>query len=250
LVLNDYNELNILTPIATGDEVVINNMIPSATPDQETYMNLVDEFGVPSVYRITPFNTTYLMQDIYPLSTEIVVNNVNSLINQVIQTAIAPVEVNGYYSIGLSVDKRTLSTVTIVNNTTGQLISSAYISVVLYDSSPIVKIAAGTWISTGDSLTITSVEGNTVYINGEQITFSGVDIANNTLAGIGRGANGTAQQYLIPSNTPVIGLLPENKLSDLYYNQTWNSTVYNTVDGDPLQISNTAPAIFLNTGTS
>ena len=31
------------------------------------------------------------------------------------------------------------------------------------------------------------------------------------------------------------------------YDQTWNSYNFNTVEGDPLQISETAPAQFLHT---
>jgi hypothetical protein len=35
-------------------------------------------------------------------------------------------------------------------------------------------------------------------------------------------------------------------MTDVQYNQTWNSYTFNPVDGDPLQISTTASAIFLN----
>ena len=250
LALNDFNELSILTPIASGDTVVINSMVPSATPNQEVYLNMVDNLGVPSVYRELSYTQTYLTQDIFPLSTTITVNDVRHLINIVVENATAPVSVNGYHSIGLTVDKRMLSTVTIVNNTTGQSINSSYINVSLIDASPIVKITAGSWISEGDSLTITSIEGNVVYVNGEQITFSGVDLVNNQLTGIGRGANGTAQQYLIPTNTTVVGLLNSNKMPDEYYNQTWNSYIYNTTEGDPLQISETPGSFFLNPDNS
>ena len=250
LVLNDFNELSILTPIVSGDTVVINSMIPSATPNQEIYLNMIDNLGVPTVYRQLSYTQTYLTQDIFPLSTTITVNDVSHLINSVVQNVAAPVAVDGYYSIGLTSDKRILSTVTIVNNTTGQAIDSSYINVSLFDAAPIVKITAGSWISVGDLLTITSVEGNVVYINGEQITFAGVDLVNNQLTGIGRGANGTAQQYLIPTNTTVTGLLNSNKLPEEYYNQTWNSYIYNTIEGDPLQISETPAAYFLNPDNS
>ena len=250
LRLNDFNELSILTPISTGDVIVINNMVPSATPDEETYINFVDDAGIASIYRVVPSNQTYLDYDLFTLSTEMQVNDVTKLVDIITQNVTTPAAVNGYHSIGLTVDKRILTSVTVVNNTTGQPISDSYVSVTLSDLAPIVKIKSGAWINAGDSLTITSTEGNLVYVNGEQITFTGVDVANNTLTGIGRGANGTAQQYLIPKNTAVIGLLPANRMDDEYYNQTWNSYVYNTVDGDPLQISETAPAYFLTNGVS
>ena len=72
-----------------------------------------------------------------------------------------------------------------------------------------------------------------------------VDLVNNTLGNIQRGANGTAKQFLIPQYAQVYGLLNENKLRDTYYDQVWNSYVYNPTLGDPLQISITPPALFL-----
>ena len=67
------------------------------------------------------------------------------------------------------------------------------------------------------------------------------------MTGLQRGANGTAQQDYIPVYTSVLSLLSSNKLPEVYYDQTWNSYVYNTVDGDPLQISETTAAQFLHT---
>jgi hypothetical protein len=68
----------------------------------------------------------------------------------------------------------------------------------------------------------------------------------NTLSGLERGANGTGAQLVIPQYADVIGLLGINRMTEVDYNLVWNSAVYNTEDGDPLQISQTAPAEFLN----
>jgi hypothetical protein len=113
--------------------------------------------------------------------------------------------------------------------------------------SPILKITAGSYINVGDQLTITTLEGNLIFVNGEQIRFGTVDFDNNTLGELERGANGTGKQSLIPTYTEVFGLLSKNRLSDVNYNQTWNSNVFNVTEGDPLQISETVAAEFLNT---
>jgi hypothetical protein len=95
-------------------------------------------------------------------------------------------------------------------------------------------------------LTITTLEGNTIFVNGEQIRFGSVDFTQNSITQLTRGSNGTASQPYIEKYSSVYGLLSVNKLPDIYYNETWNSKVYNTVEGDPLQISETVSAIFLN----
>ena len=246
LVLNPTNELSILAPVASLDEVIVTSMMPSATPNAETYFNFVDELGVPSVYRIPCENKTWLTEPIFTLSTTVSVDNVLALIDVKTQNSTTPAVSNGYYTIALNADKRQIKTVIVYNNTTGQTIDSQYVNVLLVEAVPCVRIDAGSYIAQNDSLTITVYEGNNIYINGEEISFSGVDIQNNTLTGIARGVNGTAQQDLIPTYTTAISLLNKNKLNDVYYNQTWNSFVYNTIEGDPLQLSETTPADFLN----
>ncbi len=246
LKLNDVNEVSILTAINPGDVVIITSMMPSATPNQEIYLNLIDYAGNPAVYSANDETRTWLTRTLGILDTVMYVGDVTSLTQQVVQSVTAPVAVNGYYNIGLDSDKRLLTGVTVYNNTTGQYISNSHINIILIDSSPTVKIASGSWITTGNSLTVTSLEGNTVYINGELIRFSSVDFLNNTLSGLERGANGTGAQLVIPQYTDVIGLLGINRMSDIDYSLVWNSYVYNPIDGDPLQISQTAPAEFLN----
>jgi hypothetical protein len=113
-----------------------------------------------------------------------------------------------------------------------------------------LKITAGAYINVGDQLTITTLEGNLIFVNGEQIRFGTVDFANNTLGELERGVNGTAKQTLIATYTEVFGLLSKNRLSNVYYNQTWNSNVFNATLGDPLQISETTTAEFLNQDSS
>jgi hypothetical protein len=245
LKVNDYNEVSILSEIVPGDRVIISSMIPTATPNEELYINFVDDVGNAEVYRTSPEITTWVTEIVYPLGTEIFVNDVTKLTRQVVQEVTTPATVNGFYYLGLTADKNLIANVRILNRTTGNFLPQEAISVVLIDLSPNVKIVPGPYITVGDELTITTLEGNLVYINGEQIRFNKVDFATNALQEITRGVNGTGTQNIIPAYSPAYGLLSINQLPNVYYNQTWNSNNYNTVDGDPLQISDTVPAQFL-----
>ena len=249
LRLNPANEVSILTEIQSGDEVIITSMINYATPEEEIYMNFVDAAGAPAVYRANSLTRTWLTAPIFDLSSEIYVHDVTSITNQLTQNSIAPViDSEGFYYIGITGDKQSITEVIIVNNTLkAQTIDPENYIVVLVDNAPTLKISAGVWINTGNSLTITVIEGNTIYINGEQIRFSQVDFVNNLLTGLQRGVNGTAIQPYIPEFSVVFSMLKDNLLPEAYYNQTWNSAVFDSVAGDPLQVSQTVAAQFLIT---
>jgi hypothetical protein len=225
-------------------------MMPYATPDEEIYLNFVDTINEASVYRANTGTRTWLTQPIYDLSTVIYVDDVTRLTNTIVQSVTTPAAVSGNYNFGLTADKRLITNVTVYNNSTNEFISSDNYRVVIEELSPILKITAGSYINVGNQLTITTLEGNLIYVNGEQIRFGSVDLTNNTLSNLERGVNGTGKQSLILTYTEVFGLLSKNRLSDVYYNQTWNpidDAIFNTVDGDPLQISETVSAEFLNT---
>lgn len=246
LKVNDFNEVSILSQIVPGDRVIISSMIPTATPNEELYINFVDTTGNAEVYRTSPEITTWVTETAYPLATEIFVNDVTKLTRQVVQEVVTPAAVDGFYYLGLAADKNLIANVRILNKTTGNFLPQEALSVVLIDLSPNVKITPGAYITVGDELTITTLEGNTVYINGEQIRFNKVDFVTNALQEITRGVNGTGTRTIIPVYSTAYGLLSVNQLSDIYYNQTWNSNIYNPIEGDPLQISETIPAQFLN----
>jgi hypothetical protein len=241
------NEVSLLTEISPGDVVIMTNMIPNSTPNEEIYLNFVDQNANQTVYRANVQARTWLAQPIFPLTQNISVGDVTRVTDNIVQNVLAPTPVNNIYSIGLTSDKNILSGVTVLNNTTGITLDPDTYVVNVENLAPILKITDGSYISAGDSLKITSLEGNTLYINGEQITFTTIDFANNTVGGLQRGANGTGVQEYISKFTEVFSLLSNNRLSDLYIDQSWNSYVFNTTIGDPLQISNTTPAKFLQT---
>ena len=241
------NEVSILTEISPGDVVIMTNMIPDSTPDEEIYLNFVNQSAEQTVYRANVQARTWLAQPVFPLSQIIYVGDVTRVTDNIIQNVIAPTPVNDIYSIGLTSDKNILSGVTVLNNTTGNTLDTDTYVVEVVNLSPILKITDGSYISAGDSLKITSLEGNVLYINGEQIKFTSIDFDNNSVTGLQRGANGTGVQTYIPKFTEVFSLLSNNRLPDLYIDQSWNSYNFNTTLGDPLQISTTVPAQFLHT---
>jgi hypothetical protein len=165
-----------------------------------------------------------------------------------VQTEVVPTAVNNYYYIGLTADKNLITSVTVYNNSTLQTLPASAYSVVLDDLTPTLKIVSG--VTAGNSVTITVLQGNMIYVNGEFIGFTEVDIENNALIGLYRGTDGTPAEFYIPEYAKVFGLLSSQRLPDVYYDQTWNSYVWNTTLGDPLQISDTIPANFLKVGIS
>jgi hypothetical protein len=127
------------------------------------------------------------------------------------------------------------------------LVNPANFKIIIVDAAPILQIYSQ--VAEGNELVITSVVGRLIYLNGEQIGFGECDLENNTISLLSRGANGTGVQNYIPVYTEVLGIIPSNRMSDVLYASEWNPIpgVYNTVEGDPLQIAYTAGADFLRT---
>jgi len=242
LYINPNNDLSILTTINPGDTVIITNMIPTATPNEETYVLNVTKDNISSVYRANSLTTTWLTQPLEYTDSIIYVEDVSKITNTLVQIDTVPTLVDGVATIGLEADKRTIAQVIVKNGDT-TLPSSSY-SVGIVDIAPVLNITSG--VTAGDTITITLILGNVLYVAGEQIRFTTVDFDANTITGLQRGANGTGERSFIPAYQKVYSVLSQDKLPDADYNQTWNSYVYNPVLGDPLQISNTFSANFLN----
>jgi hypothetical protein len=248
LVLNGGDNLSILLPITSADSITITSMIPSATPNQLVYLQNVNKNGVGTVYRANTDTRTWLVEPLYYTNETIYVHDVTRITDTVLQNVVAPAEVDGIISIGLDADKNTISQVIVYTTSTSSYVNSNNYSIVIIDLAPILQITDE--VTVGNSLVITTIEGNLIYINGEQIRFSTVDLSNNTITGLQRGSNGTGILDFIPIYSEVFGILSNNLLPSVNYNLTWNSNVYNVSDGDPLQISETNAANFLNSGVS
>lgn len=247
LRINPDNNLSILVAIVPADEIIITNMIPTSTPNELTYIQNVTKNDIGSVYRANQQTRTWLTEPLYNTDSIIQVQDITKITDIVIQNEVTPTLVDGIYSIFLKVDKRIISQVIVFNVTTGLYIDPANYSVVVSHISPMLHITAGTL--QGQLLIITTLEGNTISINGEQISFTTANLATNTLSGLQRGANGTGQQTLIPMWTEVYSVLSKNKLPDALYQKTFAESDFpdqdGDVDGGPLQFFDTPAAIFL-----
>lgn len=87
--------------------------------------------------------------------------------------------------------------------------------------------------------------GTTVIINGEYIRFTyfSTEKNNNSISGLSRGGGGTIVNETIPRGSEVRSMLPSNILNSGYYGVLWNDARNN-----PLQVSETPPALFLRRG--
>ena len=246
LRINPANNLSILTIIQAGDVVSITSMMPSPTPNEEVFLINVNTVNQGVVYRANSQTRTWLVQPLYNTHDTIYVNDVSRLTDTVTQNAIAPAPVNGIVTIGLNADKNMISNIVVYNVSQSNLLlpASSY-EIVIENLSPVLKISAA-YVSAGETIFTSILEGNTLFINGEQIKFTTVDIDLNSITGLQRGANGTGEQVYIPQYSEVFGLLSSNRMTNILYNQTWNSYDYNPTLGDPLQISSTPGAVFLN----
>jgi len=239
LKLNAGNQLSILTPIVSGDEIIITSMMPSATPDEDVYINTVDKNNQGAVYRANASTRTWITKSISEFDTIIPVNNVNNLITTRTQDNTVSANILGYYYVTVNSSKVGIIDVKIYNNTKSLTIESDYVSVIVESAGAVLKITEGLWIETGDELTIDLVYGNEIYINGEYMQLLTVDTTNNEIL-VRRGILGTSIQTFIPNYSTVYGLLESNKMVNKDYNETWNKIpgIYNVELGDPLQIAN------------
>ena len=208
----------------------------------------VNENSAQTLYREDPSTTTWLVEDLYSTDTEISVYDASKLVTLSTQSSTTPAAVSSKHYIGLNASRNLLLTITVYNETKGLTISSNDYSIQLISLVPTLVIDAdSSYISTGDVLTITITEGKFIYVAGEQIHFSSVDLVNNKLGNLQRGVNTTGSLGFISKYTTIYALLNTNRMDNEFIDETWNSNVYNTTEGDPLQISDTVPAIFLRT---
>ena len=250
LRLYSYNEVGILSTIEAGDQIIITSMTPAETPAEERYINFVNSRGEGYVYRANSQARTWLTRELDRYASKIYVNDITHLTNKIEQTSVAPVAVDGYMYVGLNAHKNDILNITIYNETKDITLSPGQYQVIIENTAPTLKIKYKTInIEPGNVLKISTIEGNTVLIDGEQIKIVGADPIENSLLIGNRGANGTGVQPIHAKYSTVYGLLAANRMSVADYGITWNPIpgTYNKKEGDPLQIADTKPAIFLKT---
>ena len=251
LRINSDNNLSILTIVVPADEVIITNMIPSGTPSELTYIQTVSKYENAAVYRANQQTRTWLTAVLIDTDSIIELADVTKVTNTLTQVEVAPAAVLGEISIALTADKRIISQVLVFNETTSEFVSSINYRVDILHLAPVLYLKSGVQygIIEGQTLKITIISGNLVFVAGEQIKFSKVDLLNNTLSGLQRGANGTGMQQNVPMFTEVYGLTSENRLPDALYAKTFSESDYadndGDVDGGPLQFEDTPAGVFL-----
>lgn len=247
LRINPDNNLSILTTILAGDKVTITNMIPTASPNELVYRQSTTKNDISTVYRANRQTRTWLTAPLYDTDDVVHIFDATTITGAVIQNVVAPAPIDGEIMIYLTADKRIITQLLVYNLTTEAYLVPTVYEVIMQNITPMLHIMSGA--IEGQSLIITTIEGNLIYLNGEQIRFSHVDIITHTLSGLQRGANGTGRQVMLPEFTEVYGILSQNKLPDALYDSTFSESDYpdddGDVDGGPLQFFDTPAALFL-----
>jgi hypothetical protein len=245
LKIKSGNKLNILEPIITGDVVLITSMITNATPNQLVYVNHIDKNGEQSIYRANSGVRTWLSKDLEVLDSQIYVENVAKLLD-LVKTTVVAVTVNQSVACFVNYAVETIKEISVYNISTLTQISAENITLAIKNSRPVIYISNGA--SEADNLEVSLRLGNTINIGGEIITFKKVNTETNIISGITRGVDGSGARLMHPEYTMVYGVKLTNTLFNFYYNRTWNSEEY-SIEGDPLQVSDSFPANFLQVGT-
>ena len=236
-----------MTNISVGNKVLVTSFMPTATPDEESYLLNVNRTGYASVYNANINNRTWLTQSLYFNDTVIHLFDVAKLIDTKIVNAVAQSDGNKVYvDLPYLIDDikeattYNKSTFVHIPYRTSQTPTGAY----LITENSVTKLVFPSNVVAGDNLEVTLRFGDKLLINGEKISFSVVNYAENTVSGLIRGVDGTPAVGFHDTNSFTYSLTVVDKLPDYYYDKTWNSEIYSNL-GDPLQISDTYPANFL-----
>jgi hypothetical protein len=216
-------------------------MVSGESPNPMKYSNIVNKYSDGYVYRINSSDGSWLVQDFTFGDDIMYFNNASTLIETITQSHIIAYDGTNRFSY-VQCDINDIKEVIVYNDTSITNLPSTDYGIQLYNGKPAVIFSSG--VSTGDTVTITLVIGNIVEILGERIKFDNIDLANNTISGLTRGIQGTSGIGEYPTYTTGYGINPLRRLTDSEYNTNWNSFAISP-SGDPLQISTTTAAVFL-----
>jgi hypothetical protein len=241
VIYGSNNQMSILAEISSTDNVLVTAMVTGASPNQISYNTSINKSGEASVYRTNLEDGSWLTQEFFSTDDEMHFFSVSNLVDTIVTTGNITEEAGElftYVQCTLSQVKQVL----VYNENTITELASTEFGIRLLNGKPAVVFISG--VSAGDSVRVTLVVGNTVEINGERIRFAHIDIANNTISGLTRGVDGTRAAAGHAQYSMGYGINDGRRLSDSEYTLTWNSEDY-TTKGDPLQISTTNAALFL-----
>jgi hypothetical protein len=188
-------------------------------------------------------NRTWLVEPLYPTDSTISVKDVSKLVDITYETVKASYNTNTekIYSF-LNYNILDIVLLTVYNSTTGLELSKT--SYYLNTVNSTTEVIFNAEVEVGDDLLFTLRFGDTIILNGEKISFRGINIEENTITNIVRGVEGTAVLPVHDIYSDILSLSTKDILDPFYYNKVWNSDDY-SANGDPLQISNSVPANFL-----
>lgn len=246
LRLNANNYLNIIAPINVGDVVTVTSQVSAPTPNQLVYVNEVDNNGEQVIYRANTNTKTWLVQPVQPLDDTMYVNNIGNVVD-IVQDTLTVLSSGTTLYVLLKYDIQSIKQVTVYNVTSITELAGTDFVLTTENAKP--QLILNSNAAEGDTITVTLRLGDIVNINGEKIRYKQVNYQDNSISGLTRGIGGTSVLTLHATYDAVYAISPTNTLFNFYYDRTWNSETYNPVAGDPLQISDSIPAIFLQTGT-
>lgn len=241
VVYGANNQMSILTEIENTDEVVVTAMVTGASPNQISYNTSINKIGEASVYRTNLEDGSWLTQEFFSTDEEMYFFNVSNLVDTLVVSGTV-IEESGRLFTYIQCTLSQVTQVLVYNENTITELASDSFGISLLNGKPAVIFTSE--VTAGDSVRITLIVGNTVEINGERIRFANIDIANNYISGLTRGVDGTRAAATHAQYSMGYGINDSRKLPDSQYNLTWNSENV-TPKGDPLQISTTNSALFL-----
>jgi len=236
------NKLSILSEITSTDDIMITSMVTGESPNPISYNLNVNKYSDGSVYRTNPEDGSWLTQNFGINDTVMYFKDVSNLVDS-IEQQITTVNISSVIYGFVQCDINEVKEVQVYNKTTLTQLPQSYFGLKLVNGNPALIFSSGA--SAGDTLIVTLTIGNIVEILGERIRFDNIDTQNNTISGLTRGVQGTRVAQIHYANEMGYGIIPTRRLTSAEYDSVWNSNVYNPVKGDPLQISQTPVAVFL-----
>ena len=235
------NKLSIFANLDTTDLLLVTSMVTGASPNSMSFNYSINKYSEASVYRANPQDGSWLTQEFELNDDTMYFYNVSNLVETFTTSVnVVTVGLNTYARVQCDINE--IKEVLVYNVTVGQNIDSTNYGITLLDGKPTVLFTGG--VTAGDLVRITLTVGNIVEIEGERIKFDYIDTVNNTITGLTRGIQGTSSARTHSQYAIGYGINNARKLSEAGYNSTWNSENIVTY-GDPLQISDTTYAKFL-----
>lgn len=235
------NRLSLFANTVTTDVILVTSMVTGASPNPMSFNVSVNKYGTGVVYRTNPSDGSWLIQDFNSTDTVMYFNNVSNLVETLIETVNVETDGSVIYAY-VQCDINEVKEVSVYNETTITNLLSSQFGITLFNGKPAIIFSSGA--TNGQVVTVTLTIGNIVEINGERIRFDNIDSVNNTLSGLTRGVQGTSASEIHSIYSMGYGINPARRLTDLEYDIDWSSANI-TPNGDPLQISTTISAEFL-----